>query len=115
MAPFSINTVTFIPAKEFIFRSFNFIAGIDVRLHISNLEMTRSGQIGSDSTNHNITRSSSESDSDRLENGITLPRYLFGFCNSANTYQYLLRQIMKPRSEHETDSGRRQAEWMISS
>ena len=96
MAPFNINTVTFIPGKEFIFGSFNFIASVDGRLHVSNLEMTRAGQIGSDSASRSITRSSSESDSDRLENGITLPKYLFGFYNSANTYQYMLLQIMEP-------------------
>src|SRR5437763_15418992 len=70
MAPFSINAVTFIPGKEFIFGSFNFIADTDGRL-----EMTRTGWIGSNSASHNIMRSSFESDSHRLENGITLPRY----------------------------------------
>ena len=39
MAPISINAVTFIPGKEFIFGSFNFVAGIDGRLHVSNLKM----------------------------------------------------------------------------
>jgi len=106
MVLFTINAITFTPSKEYIFGSFNFIAGIDGRLRISNLEITWTGQIGSDSASHSITRSPSESDSDRLENGITLPRYLFGFCNSANTYQYILRQIMEPQPEHETNSGR---------
>src|SRR5438105_1978741 len=101
MAPFSINAVTFIPGKEFIFGSFNFIAGIDGRLHVSNLETTRTSQIGSDSASRIITRSSSKSNSDRLENGITLPRYLFRFSNSANTYQYMLHQIMEPQPKHE--------------
>ena len=43
MAPFSINSVTFIPDEELTFGSFNFIAGIDGRLHISNLETTQTG------------------------------------------------------------------------
>src|SRR5438128_1360101 len=110
MAPFSINAITFIPGKEFVFGSFTFITGVDGRLHVSNLETTRTGQIRSDSASHNITRSSSESDSDRLEKGITLPRYLFGFCNSANTYQYMLCQIMEPRPEHETYWGKGQGQ-----
>src|SRR5436190_10228407 len=97
MAPFSINTVTFIPGKEFIFGRFNFVAGTDGRLRVSNPEMTRTGQIRSDSGSHIITRSSSKSDLARPKNGIILPRYLFGFCNSANTYQYMLCQIMEPR------------------
>ena len=106
MAPFNINAVTFIPSEEFTFGSFNFIAGIDGRLHVSDPETTRTGQIGSDSASRLITRSLSKSDSDRLENGTTLPRYLFGFCNSANTYQYMLRQIMEPRPEYEMHSGK---------
>ena len=107
MALFSINAATFIPGEEFTFGSFNFVVGIDGRLHVSNLEMTRIGQIGSDSARHRIiTRSISESDSARPENGVILPRYLFGFCNSANTYQYMLHQIMEPWPECETDSGR---------
>ena len=62
MAPFNINAVTFIPGKEFIFGSFNFVTGRYGRLRVSNLEMTH--QIGSDSASHSITRSSSESGSD---------------------------------------------------
>src|SRR6266540_3459282 len=106
MAPFNISTVTFIPGMEFIFGSLNFVAGTDGRLHVSDLEMTRTGQIGSDSASHVITRPESESDSARPENRIILPRYLFGFYNSANTYQYMLCQIMEPRPEREMDSGR---------
>ena len=94
MAPF--NTINFIPGKEFTFGSFSFVAGIDGRLHVSNPETTRTGQIGSDLASHIITRSVSESDSDRLKDEIILPRYLFGFCNSANMYQYMLRQVMEP-------------------
>src|SRR5438128_1089235 len=103
----NINAVTFIPGEEFTFRGFNFVAGIDGRLHVSDSEITRTGQIESDSASHFITRSISESDSDRLKNGIILPRYMFGFCNSANTYQYMLCQIMEPQPEHEMDSGGR--------
>jgi len=107
MAPIDVSAITFIPGEEFTFGSFNFIASIDGRLHVSDLEMTRTGQIGSDSASHVITRPESESDSARPENRIILPRYLFGFYNSANTYQYMLCQIMEPRPEHETDSGRK--------
>src|SRR5438128_11059801 len=107
MAPFNTNVVTFIPGKEFIFGSFNFIAGTDGRLHVSDLETARTGRIGSDSASRVITRSESESDSTRPKNGVILPRYLFGFCNSANTYQYMLCQITKSRPERETDSGKR--------
>src|SRR6266542_1756705 len=95
MAPFNINTMAFIPGKEFIFGSFNFITDVDGRLHVSNLETIQSGQIRSDSASHNITRSSSESNSDRLENRIAPPRYLFGFSNFANVYQNVLRHIME--------------------
>ena len=63
MAPFSINTIIFIPGKEFIFGSFNFVASIDGRLHVSNLETIQSVQIESDLASYNATRSSSESDS----------------------------------------------------
>src|SRR6266540_5895526 len=84
MAPFSINAVTFIPGEEFTFGSFSFIAGTDGRLHVSDTETTRTGQIGSDSASHIITRPESELDSARPKNGIILPRYLFGSCNSAN-------------------------------
>src|SRR5438105_587585 len=101
MVPFNINTVTFIPGKEFIFGSFNFVTGIDGRLYVSDLKMAWIGQIGSDSVSHLITCSLSESDSDRLENGTTLPRYLFGFYNSTNMFQYMLHQIMEPQPKHE--------------
>ena len=40
MAPFNVNLVAFIPGQ-----SFSFVAGIDGRLHVSNLETIRSGQI----------------------------------------------------------------------
>ena len=90
MVPFSINAITFIPGKEFTFESFNFIIGIDGRLHVFDPKMNRTGQIGSNSASHFITRPVSESNSARSENGIILPRYLFGFCNSANTFQRML-------------------------
>ena len=110
MAPCNINTVTFIPGKEFTFGSFNFVASIDGRLHVFDSETNRTGRIKSDLASHIITRPVSESNSARLENRIILPRYLFGFCNSANTYQYMLRQIMEPQPEHEMDSGKEQGE-----
>src|SRR5438128_1086151 len=107
MALFNISAVTFVPGMEFIFGSLNFITGTDGRLRVSNLETTRTGRIRSDSASQVITRPESEPDSGRPENGIKLPRYLFGFCNSANTYQYMLCQIMEPRPECEIGSGRR--------
>src|SRR5438128_2608697 len=106
MAPFNINAVTFIPSKEFIFRSFNFIAGIDGRLHISNLKIIHPGQIESDSASYDATCSSSESDLVRMEKRIAPPRYLFGLSNSANVYQHVLRQIIELQSEYGVYSGR---------
>ena len=106
MAPINISAITFIPGMEFTFGSFNFITGIDGRLHFSNLEATQIGQITPDPADHIFIRPVSKPDSDRLKDGLILPRYLFGFCNSANTYQYMLCQIMEPRPEHETDSSR---------
>src|SRR5438034_11406137 len=66
MAPFNINAVAFIPGQDYSFGSLNFVASIDGRLHISNLEVIRSGQIRSDSASSNATHSSSELDSARL-------------------------------------------------
>src|SRR5438105_30928 len=109
------NAITFIPGKELIFGSFNFITGIDGRLHVSNLETTRTGQIISDSASHNITRSSSESDSCRLKNRITLPRYLFRFCNSSNTYQYMLARLWNPNPNTRCTRAKDKAKWMMSS
>src|SRR5438132_1259137 len=102
MASFSINAITFIPGMEFTFGSFNFIAGIDGKLHVSNLEATLIGQITPDPTDHIFIRSVSEPDFDRLSDGLILPRYQFGFCNSANTFQRMLSQIMEDQPEHAT-------------
>ena len=90
MAPFSINTITFILGKEFIFGSFNFITDIDGRLHVSNLEMIWSGPIESDPASYNVAHSSSESNSTQLEKRTIPPRYPFGLKNSADTYQQVL-------------------------
>ena len=49
MAPINISAITFIPGMEFTFGSFNFIAGIDGRLHVSDPEATWIGQIVPDS------------------------------------------------------------------
>src|SRR5438128_183687 len=106
MAPFDVSAVTFIPSMEFIFGSLSFIADTDGRLHVSNLETTGTGRIGSDSASHLITRSASESDPNRLEQGITPPSYPFQFHNSANAYQLVLHQIMETQPEYEMDSGR---------
>src|SRR6266540_3820716 len=67
--------------------------------------MIRSGQIKSDPASYNVTHSSSESDSARLEKRITPPRYLFGLSNSANVYQHVLCQIIELRSAYGVYSG----------
>src|SRR6266540_2412076 len=38
MAPINISAITFIPGMEFTFGSFNFITGIDGRLHVPDPE-----------------------------------------------------------------------------
>src|SRR6266540_4116447 len=100
MAPINISAITFIPGMEFTFRSFNFIAGFDGRLHVSNLGATLISQITPDPADHIFIRP--VSDSDRLRDGPIPPRYLFGFCNSANMFQRMLSQIMEDRPEHAT-------------
>src|SRR6266508_4027129 len=86
MAPINFSAITFIPGMEFTFGSFSFIAGVDGRLHVSNLEATSIGWISPDPADHIFTRSVSEPDSDRLRDSLILPRYPFGLCNSANTF-----------------------------
>src|SRR5438128_10222979 len=107
MAPINISVITFILGMEFTFGSFNFIAGVDGRLHVSNLEATLIGQINPDPIDHIFLRSISEPDSDRLRDGLVLPRYLFGFCNLANTFQHMLSQIMEDQTKRNTDMGER--------
>ena len=41
MAPINFSAITFIPGMEFTFESFSFIAGVDGRLHVSNLDLAR--------------------------------------------------------------------------
>ena len=74
MAPINISVTTFIPGMEFTFGSFNFIAGVDGRLHVSNLEATLIGQITPDPADHLFIRSVSEPDTDRLRDGLIPPR-----------------------------------------
>src|SRR6266540_1630987 len=105
MAPINFSAITFIPGMKFTFGSFSFIAGVDGRLHISNLEATSIGQISPDPADHIFTRSVSEMDSDRLRDGLILPRYPFSLCNSANTFQRTLDQITKVQAEHNVDMG----------
>ena len=106
MAPINISTITFIPDMEFTFGSFNFIADVDGRLHIFDPEATRIGQIAPNSTDRVvIIRPVFEPDSDQLKSGIILPRYKFGFCNSANTFQHMLSQIMEDQTERNTNMG----------
>src|SRR5205814_1048024 len=59
-----------------------------------------------DPADHIFIRSDSEPDFDRLRDGLTLPRYLFGFRNSANTFQRMLGQIMEVQDEHSEDMGK---------
>src|SRR5438105_2750211 len=103
MAPINFSTIIFIPGMEFTFGSFSFITGIDGRLHVSNLEATLIGQINPNLADHIFTRSISEPNSDRLRDGLILPRYPFGLRNSANTFQRTLDQIMEVQAEHNVD------------
>ena len=105
MAPINISAITFIPGMVFTFGSFNFIAGVDRRLHDSNLEATLIGQITPDPADHIFIRSVFEPDSDRLRDGLIRRRYQFGFCNSANTFQHMLSQIMEDQTERNADMG----------
>src|SRR5438105_4744952 len=105
MAPINFSAITFIPGMEFTFGSFSFIAGVDGRLHVSNLEATSIGQISPDPTDHIFARSVSEPDSDRLRDSFVLPRYPFGLHNSANTFQRTFDQIMEVQAEHNMDMG----------
>src|SRR5438105_7009426 len=91
MAPINISAITFVPSVEFTFGRFNFIAGIDGRLHVSDPKTTRTGQIGSDLASHTVSKSNSA----RPGSGSVQPRYQFGFCNSANTFQRMINQIME--------------------
>ena len=102
MAPINISAITFIPGMEFTFGSFNFIAGVDRRLHVSNLEATLISQINPDPADHIFIRPVSKPDSDRLRDDLVRPKYLFGFRNSANTFQRMLSQIMEDKPEHAT-------------
>ena len=86
MAPINISAITFVLGMEFTFGSFNFIAGIDGRLHVSDPETTRTGQIGSDSASHTVSKSNSA----RPGSGSVQPKNQFGFCNSANTFQRMI-------------------------
>ena len=52
MAPINFSAITFIPGMEFTFGSFSFIAGVDGRLHVSNLGETSIGQINPDLADH---------------------------------------------------------------
>ena len=86
MAPINISAITFIPGMEFTFGSFNFIAGVDGRLHISNPEAALIGQITPDPADHIFIRPVSESNSNQLRDRLIVPRYQFGFRNSVNTF-----------------------------
>src|SRR5438105_15030121 len=106
MAPINFSAITFIPSMEFTFGSFSFIAGVDGRLHVSDLEATSICQINPDPSDHVVTRSVPKLDSDRLRDRLVLPRYSFGLPNLANTFQRMLNQIMKIKAEHDEDTGK---------
>src|SRR5438128_654751 len=105
MAPINFSAITFIPGMEFTFGSFSFIASVDGRLHVSNLEATSIGWISPDPADHIFTRFVSEPDSDRLRDNLVLPRYPFGLRNSAKMFQRTLDQIMEVQAEHDEDTG----------
>ena len=90
MAPINFSAITFIPGMEFTFGSFSFIAGVDGRLHVSNLEATSIGQISPDPADHIFIRPVSEPNPDQLGGGFILPRYQFRIRNLANTFQRML-------------------------
>src|SRR5436190_14051933 len=106
MAPINFSAITFVPGMEFAFGSFGFISGADGRLHVSNPEATSIGPIDLDRADRIFTRSVSEPDSDRLRDRSVLPRYPFGFRNSANTFRRMLNQIMEVQAEHEGNMGK---------
>ncbi len=106
MAPINFSAITFTPGMEFTFGSLNFTAGVDGRLHVSNLEATSIGPIDIDRADRIFTRSASEPDSDRLRDRFVQPRYPFGLRNSANTFRHMLDQIMEIQAEHEEDMGK---------
>ena len=54
MAPINISVITFIPGMEFTFGSFNFIAGVDGRLHVSDPEATEIGRIIPNPVDHSF-------------------------------------------------------------
>ena len=105
MAPINFSAITFIPSVEFTFRSLSFVAGVNGKLRVSNLEATRIGRPVLISADRIVIQPASESDSDRFKDGLTLPRYPFGFRNSANTFQRMLSQIMEVQAEHSADMG----------
>ena len=105
MAPINFSAITFIPGVEFTFGSLNFVAGVDGKLHVSDPETTPIGRPVSDPADRVFIQSTSDSASDRFKDELSLPRYLFGSCNSANTFQHMLSQIMEDQAEHNTDMG----------
>src|SRR6266540_6981660 len=106
MAPINFNAITFVPGTEFTFGSFGFIAGADGRLHVSNPEATSTGPVNLGRTDRTFTRSVSKPDSDRLRDRSVLPRYPFGFRNSANTFRRMLNQTMEVQAECKADVGK---------
>ena len=95
MAPINFSAITFIPGVEFTFGSLSFVAGINGNLRVSNLEATRIGRPVPDSVDRIVIQPAFELNSDRFKDGLTLPRYPFGFRNLANTFQRMLSQIME--------------------
>src|SRR6266508_3146293 len=106
MAAINFSAITLTPGVDSTFRSLNFTAGVDGRLHVSNLEATSIGPIDIDRADRIFTRSASELDSDWLRDRFIQPRYPFGLRNSANTFRRMLDQIMEVQAEHEGDMGK---------
>src|SRR5438105_5083306 len=106
MAPINFSAITFIPGVEFTFGSLSFVAGVNAKPRVSNLEATRIGRPILDPADRIVIQPASELDSDRFKDECTLPRYPFSFRNSANTFQRMLSQIMEVQAEHSADMGK---------
>ena len=64
MAPINFSAITFIPGVEFTFGSLSFVAGVNGKLRVSNLEATWIGRPVPDSADRIDIQPASESDLD---------------------------------------------------
>src|SRR5207244_2831071 len=106
MAPINFSAITFVPGMEFAFGSLGFIAGADGRLRFSNPEATLIVPIDLDRADRIFTRSVFEPNFDQLRDRSVLPRYPFGFRNSANTFRRMLNHTMEVQAERKADVGK---------